>query len=123
MSRCSSIGYLARTKAAIGTVDEEAYKINAGDTTAIFPRLWKFTVTFKDSVGADNAIDLRYVYLYYDIVSMMNGKMTFNEVFRQIPCMPDDLIKKNKEAVRKNKESVYNSLYGSTLPVSTPFDD
>lgn len=85
--------------------------------------LLQFTAAYKDTSGAENTVDLRYVYLYDDAVSMMVGKMTFNEVFHQIPCMPDDLIRKNKETVRKNKESVYNDLYGSTLPVSTPFDE
>lgn len=33
----------ARAAAAVGTADEEAYKINASDTTAIFPRYWKFS--------------------------------------------------------------------------------
>lgn len=33
----------ARAAAAVGTADEDAYKINASDTTAIFPRLWKFS--------------------------------------------------------------------------------
>lgn len=33
----------ARAKAAVGTPDEEAYRVNASDTTAIYPRYWKFT--------------------------------------------------------------------------------
>lgn len=85
--------------------------------------LLQFTAAYKDTAGVDKTIDLRYIYLYDDIVSMMNGKMTFNEAFSQIPCMPDELIKKNQETVRKNKESVYNDLYGSTVPVGTPFDE
>lgn len=85
--------------------------------------LLQFTAVYKDTTGVDNTIDLRYIYLYDDVVSMMNGKMTFNEAFSQIPCMPDELIKKNQETVRKNKESVYKNLYGSTLPVNTPFDE
>lgn len=85
--------------------------------------LLQFTAAYKDTTGASRTIDLRYIYLYDDVVSMMNGKMTFNETFQAIPCMPDDLIKKNHETVKKNKESVYQNLYGSTLPVSDPFDE
>ncbi len=85
--------------------------------------LLQFTAAYKDTADVERTIDLRYIYLYDDFGSMMNGKMTFNEVFREIPCMPDDLIKKNRENVRKNDESVYKDLYGSTVPVRTPFDE
>lgn len=85
--------------------------------------LLQFTAAYKDTADVERTIDLRYIYLYDDFGSMMNGKMTFNEVFREIPCMPDDLIKKNRENVRKNNESVYKDLYGSTVPVRTPFDE
>lgn len=33
----------ARAEAAVGTPDEEALRINASDTTSIFPRFWKFS--------------------------------------------------------------------------------
>ncbi len=85
--------------------------------------LLQFTAAYKDTADVERTIDLRYIYLYDDFGSIMNGKMTFNEVFRVIPCMPDDLIKKNRENVRKNNESVYKDLYGSTMPVMTPFDE
>lgn len=85
--------------------------------------LLQFTAAYKDTADVERTIDLRYIYLYDDFGSMMNGKMTFNEVFREIPCMPDELIKKNRETVRKNNESVYKDLYGSTVPVRTPFDE
>lgn len=85
--------------------------------------LLQFTAAYKDTADVEKTIDLRYIYLYDDFGSIMNGKMTFNEVFREIPCMPDELIKKNQKTVRKNKESVYNDLYGSTVPVGTPFDE
>lgn len=85
--------------------------------------LLQFTAAYKDTAGVDKKIDLRYTYLYDDVMSMMNGKMTFNEAFNQIPCMPDELIKMNQKTVGKDKESVYQNLYGSTLPVNTPFDE
>lgn len=111
--------YINEFVPAIGDIDIRNLKtVYENDSICLL----QFTAACKDTSGQDRQVDLRYVYLYDDVVSVMNGKMTFNEVFHEIPCMPDDLIKKNRETVRRNKESVFMNLYGSTLPVLTPFD-
>ena len=46
-----------RQKEAIGTPDEVTFKINAGDTMAIFPRLWKFSDDFHPN-GENKAYDV-----------------------------------------------------------------
>lgn len=43
----------ARAKAAVGTPDEEVYRVNAGDTTAIFPRFWKFSEDFHPDFSSN----------------------------------------------------------------------
>jgi hypothetical protein len=47
----------ARQKAAIGTPDEETFKIFAKDTMFIFPRLWKFSDDFHPN-GENKAYDV-----------------------------------------------------------------
>lgn len=84
--------------------------------------LLQFTVVYKDTADVSQSIDLRYIYLFDTMMSKAFGEMIFNENFKQIPCMPDDLIKQNQKEVKKRKESVYKDLYGGTIPVRTPYD-
>ena len=67
-------------------------------------------------------MDFRYIYLYDRFMSMAEKRPVFNEDFRNILCLPDELIKQNREEVKKNKEVVYNDFIGTTFPVKTPFD-
>lgn len=55
-------------------------------------------------------------------MSMAEKRPVFNEDFRNILCLPDELIKQSREEVKKNKEVVYNDFIGTTFPVKTPFD-
>lgn len=84
--------------------------------------LLQFTAAFKDTSNATRRLDFRYIYLYDRFMSMAEKKPVFNEDFRNILCLPDELIKQSREEVKKNKEVVYNDFIGTTFPVKTPFD-
>lgn len=82
----------------------------------------QFTAAYKDTLDEDKILDLRYIYIYDTFMSRMMKQRIFNDEFREIPCMPDEKIMECKKEVKKNKESVYDSMIGSTHPVNTPFD-
>lgn len=84
--------------------------------------LLQFTAAFKDTSNATRRLDFRYIYLYDRFMSMAEKRPVFNEDFRNILCLPDELIKQSREEVKKNKEVVYNDFIGTTFPVKTPFD-
>lgn len=85
--------------------------------------LLQFTAAYKDSANTTKRLDLRYIYLFDRFMSMAEGKPVFNEGFRNILCLPDQIIKESREEVKMNKEVVYNDFIGSTFPVKTPFDE
>lgn len=85
--------------------------------------LLQFTAVYKDSRDAVKKLDLRYIYLYDRFMSIAERKPVFNEDFRNIPCLPDELIKANRKEVAKNKEVVYDDFIGTTFPVKNPFDE
>ena len=82
--------------------------------------LLQFTAVYNDSTGAEQQLDLRYIYLFDRFMSVAEGRPVFNEAFRQIPCMPDKKIKEARRTARKTGESVYRSVFGATLPVRHP---
>lgn len=84
--------------------------------------LLQFTAAYKDTTNATKRLDLRYIYLYDRFMSMAAKKPVFNEDFRNILCLPDELIKQSREEVKKNNEVVYNDFIGTTFPVKNPFD-
>lgn len=85
--------------------------------------LLQFTAAYKDSTNATRRLDFRYIYLFDRFMSMAEGKPVFNEDFRNILCLPDEIIKESREEVKRNKEVVYNDFIGTTFPVKTPFDE
>ncbi len=84
--------------------------------------LLQFTAAYKDTLNQTKRLDLRYIYLFDRFMSMAERKPVFNEGFRNILCLPDELIKKSRKEVKKNKEVVYDNFIGTTFPVKEPFD-
>ena len=84
--------------------------------------LLQFTAAYKDTAGVTKRIDMRYIYLFDRAMSAAERKPVFNESFRNILCMPDDVIEQCRKEVKKNKEVVYDSFIGTTFPVRTPYD-
>lgn len=85
--------------------------------------LLQFTAAYKDTTDAVRRLDFRYIYLYDSFMSFAEKKPVYNEDFRNILCLPDELIKQSRKDVKKNKEVVYNDFIGTTFPVKTPFDE
>lgn len=85
--------------------------------------LLQFTAAYKDKSNKTKRLDLRYIYLLDGFMSMAEGKPVFNEDFRNILCLPDEIIKESRKEVKRNKEVVYNDFIGTTFPVKTPFDE
>ena len=84
--------------------------------------LLQCTVKFRNK--EDNLVseDYRYIYLLDIPQSYFHHKAIYNEEFRHIPCMPDNLIKKCRIDSEKDNISVYESMFGGTVPVREPFD-
>lgn len=61
--------------------------------------------------------EYRYIYLIDVYLSRFSGEMVYNHSLQDFPCMPDDLIEKCRKDVERNHESVYESMFPSTLPV------
>lgn len=97
-------------------VDEKT--VYADDSVAII----QFSARLKEQSGALRRFDYRYVYLMDFFMSHVDSRPVFNEVFQDVPCMPDDLIAECRKTVRKSKESVYKSLIGMTHEVRNNFD-
>lgn len=85
--------------------------------------LLQFTAAYKDNSNKTKRLDFRYIYLFDRFMSMAEGKPVFNEDFRNILCLPDEIIKESRKEVERNKEVVYNDFIGTTFPVKTPFDE
>jgi hypothetical protein len=49
--------------------------------------------------------------------SKISGKMVFSDCLMDVPCMPDELIKKSQEEVIRRNESVYDYMYSLTFPI------
>lgn len=79
--------------------------------------LLQCVVDITDQHDRIRQIEYRYIYLMDMFMSKYSGKAIYNESLQEFPCMPDDLIEKCQQDVAENNESVYDSLYGSTLPV------
>ncbi len=80
------------------------------------------TARFRDSKGDKCIRDYRYIYLIDTQMSRMYGRRIFKEQFRNILCMPDDVIKECRKEVKRNKESVYENSIASCIEVHKPFD-
>ena len=85
--------------------------------------LLQCTARFHDAHGENKVRDYRYIYLFDRTMSMAVGKRIFKEEFRNILCLPDNLIKKCRRDVALNGENVYDQAFGRTLTVRKPFDE
>lgn len=65
--------------------------------------LLQFTAAYKDTLNQTKRLDLRYIYLFDRFMSMAERKPVFNEGFRNILCLPDELIKKVGRRLRRIK--------------------
>lgn len=79
--------------------------------------LLQCVVNMTDPVGKPQKLEYRYIFLIDMFVSRLSGKVVYNEALQDFPCMPDDLIEKSRQEVLQKQESVYNDLFGYTLPV------
>lgn len=61
--------------------------------------------------------EYRYIYLIDMVMSRFSGKAVYNESLREVPCMPDELIEQSRKDVVASRESVYDTLFGETLPI------
>ena len=52
--------------------------------------------------------------------SRFERQVVFNEVLINLPCLPDDLIRKCQEEVKQRGESVYNSMIPLTKRIKYP---
>jgi len=93
--------------------------VYANDTICLL----QCTARFHDAQGEKKVRDYRYIYLLDTEMARITGKLIFKEEFRNILCLPDDLIKKCREDVKRNNENVYQSSFGSCLTVRKPFDE
>lgn len=75
------------------------------------------TARFHDPAGNRRLRDYRYIYLIDTQMSRMYQRRIFKEQFRNILCMPDNLIKECRKQVKRNKESVYESSIASCIEV------
>lgn len=82
----------------------------------------QFSVLFDNVEGRRRALDFRYIYLIDLVQSRMLRKPVFLEQFRNILCMPDDLIKQCQKDIQTSGENVYNSSIGSCYRVINPYD-
>lgn len=84
--------------------------------------LYQANIIIKDSKGEAYSTDIRYIY-YIDVVeSNIRRVPVFYEVIKEIPCMPDDLIKQSLKEVKKNKENVYSQFQGEGYSIKKHFD-
>ena len=84
--------------------------------------LLQFSVTFDNAEGSRRIRDYRYIYAIDMMQSRMAHKPVFVEEFRNILCLPDDLIRQCRRDVKVTGESVYDSAIGSCYRVIKPFD-
>ncbi|MBO5226223.1 MAG: hypothetical protein J6B46_07470 [Parabacteroides sp.] len=73
-----------------------------------------------DSVGKKEVLEYRYVFLIDMFQSRFERQVVFNEVLINLPCLPDDLIRKCQEEVKQRGESVYNSMIPLTKRIKYP---
>ena len=101
---------------------EDAGKMSIHDVKTVYENdsicLLQCIVDITDRQERLRQIEYRYIYLIDIFMSKSSGKAVYNESLQEFPCLPDDLIKKCRQDVVRNNELVYDSLYGSTLPVS-----
>ncbi len=93
--------------------------VYANDTICLL----QCTARFQDAQGEKKVRDYRYIYLIDTEMSRILGRRVFKEEFRNILCLPDNLIKKSRKDVRKNNESVYDQSFGRTITVRRPYDN
>ena len=67
--------------------------------------------------GKKQMLEYRYIYLIDMFTSKISGKMVFSDCLMDVPCMPDELIKKSQEEVIRRNESVYDYMYSLTFPI------
>ncbi len=84
--------------------------------------LLQFSARFRDSADVKYVKDLRYIYLLDMLESRFAGRPVYKEEFRNILCMPDDLILELQKKVRESGENVYNTSYGGVGPIADPID-
>lgn len=84
--------------------------------------LLQFTARFRDAQDEKRVRDYRYIYLMDMLMSKANRRPVFCEEFRNMLCLPDDLIRKCRKEVESSGESVYDASFGSCFPVRVPFD-
>jgi len=84
--------------------------------------LLQCTARFHDVNGEKKVRDYRYIYLIDMMLKRLSGEVVFKEEFRNILCLPDELIKECRKEVARNGESVYDESFGRTLTVRKPFD-
>lgn len=103
---------------------EDAGKMLIHDVKTVYANdsicLLQCVVDVTDRQDRLRQIEYRYIYLIDMFMSKSSGKAIYNESLQEFPCLPDDLIQKCRQDVVNSNESVYNSLYGSTLPVNRP---
>lgn len=80
------------------------------------------TARFRDAEGNKRIRDYRYIYLIDTQMSRIYRRPIFKEQFRNILCMPDDLIRECRKEVKWKKESVYENSIASCIEVHKPFD-
>lgn len=85
--------------------------------------LLQFSVLYDNEVGKRRARDYRYIYLIDMIQSRMERRPVFLEQFRNILCMPDELIRQCCKDIKESGESVYESSIGSCYRVNKPYDN
>lgn len=128
-----SIESRARNQAKFSLIEEvmqfdsTARDIVMSDVKTVYANdsicLIQFVASFVSGDGLSFHKDYRYIYLLDIPNSYYYGKAVYKELFKDIPCMPDDLIKRCRDDVKRSGESVYESQYGGTFPVRHPFDD
>lgn len=80
------------------------------------------TVRFHDAMGQKVVRDERYYYMIDMMMSRIEGRPVYLEEYRNVLCMPDDLIKQCRKDIKDNNENVYNSCFGKAIAVRYPFD-
>lgn len=84
--------------------------------------LLQFSARFRDKDNNKYIKDFRYIYLLDCLESRFVGKPVYKEQFRNILCMPDELILALQKQIEESGEDVYSSSYGGVAPVVAPID-
>ena len=128
-SSCSQTSLLDKAEEYLPTALEKKIKADYGefdkkeiyDLKTIYANdsicLLQCRVNLTDKYGKKQMLEYRYIYLIDMFTSKIARKVVFSDCVMDVPCMPDELIKKSQEEVVRRNESVYDYLYPLTIHI------